>query len=48
MLSHLSKNFKLELYSKSIGITHRVLCYQKRCKIRLAYNWKELWSSMYW
>lgn len=46
MLSHLSRNFRIELYSKSLGIVHRILCYQKRCKVRLAYNWKELWSAL--
>ena len=74
-LSHLSKNFKVDLYryspqcsrrgaavtvhvkkwlpfsccrsicSKAVGVVHRILCYQKRCKIRLVYNWKELWSG---
>ena len=33
------------MHSKAIGIVHRILCYQKRYKIRLVYNWKELWSG---
>jgi hypothetical protein len=31
--------------SKCLGIIHRLLCYQKRHKIRLDYNWKELWNG---
>lgn len=46
VVSHLSKNFREDLYRRSLGLIHRVLCYQKRCKIRLAYNWKELWRAL--
>eukprot|EP00731_Ephydatia_muelleri_P021103 Em0013g830a len=46
LISHLTKNFPCELYSRCVGIIHRLLCYQKRCKTRLDYPWKGVWNAL--
>ncbi|XP_037085704.1 armadillo-like helical domain-containing protein 3 [Pollicipes pollicipes] len=46
VMSHLMKRFPLDLYLQCVGIIHRVLCYQKRCRVRLGYHWRELWSAL--
>lgn len=46
ILTHINRNLQYDLFQLCLGIIHRLLCFQKRCRIRIDFNWKELWSAL--
>ena len=45
--SHLMKKFPHELYELALGVVLRVLCHQKRCRLRLTMcPWRDLWAAL--
>ncbi|CAG0914518.1 unnamed protein product [Notodromas monacha] len=46
IVSHMFKRFPLDLYNQGLGIIHRLVCYQRRARVRLGYSWHHLWSAL--
>jgi hypothetical protein len=44
--SNLRKSLPLHLHSLSLGIILRIICYQKKCNLRVDYHWTEVWSAL--
>uniref|UniRef100_A0A3Q4AYN2 Armadillo-like helical domain-containing protein n=1 Tax=Mola mola TaxID=94237 RepID=A0A3Q4AYN2_MOLML len=45
-VTHMMKDFPMDLYLRCVQIIHKLLCYQKKCRVRLHYTWRELWSAL--
>ncbi|XP_078421167.1 armadillo-like helical domain-containing protein 3 [Cetorhinus maximus] len=46
MVTHMMKEFPMDLYIRCVQIVHKLICYQKKCRVRLHYTWRELWSAL--
>uniref|UniRef100_A0AAY3ZWJ3 Armadillo-like helical domain-containing protein n=1 Tax=Denticeps clupeoides TaxID=299321 RepID=A0AAY3ZWJ3_9TELE len=46
IVTHMMKDFPMDLYLRCVQIIHKLICYQKRSRIRLHYTWRELWSAL--
>ncbi|XP_050348790.1 armadillo-like helical domain-containing protein 3 [Nymphalis io] len=46
MMCHLLKKFPGGLYELCVGVLLRLLSYQKRCRVRLARDWRPLWAAL--
>nr|XP_026496390.1 armadillo-like helical domain-containing protein 3 [Vanessa tameamea]XP_026496391.1 armadillo-like helical domain-containing protein 3 [Vanessa tameamea] len=46
MMCHLLKKFPGALYELCVGVLLRLLSYQKRCRVRLARDWRPLWAAL--
>ncbi|XP_035716047.1 armadillo-like helical domain-containing protein 3 isoform X2 [Folsomia candida] len=47
LMTHLTKRLPYEMYIQSAGIIHRVLCYQKKSRTKISYDWRQLWSAWF-
>ncbi|CDW57376.1 DUF1741 domain containing protein [Trichuris trichiura] len=46
ILSNLMKCFPFDLYRRMLGIVHRIVCFNKKCKVRLDFNLHGLWNAL--
>ncbi|XP_041912097.1 armadillo-like helical domain-containing protein 3 isoform X2 [Alosa sapidissima] len=46
IVTHMMKDFPMDLYMHCVQIIHKLICYQKKCRVRLHYTWRELWSAL--
>ncbi|RXM99506.1 UPF0668 protein C10orf76-like [Acipenser ruthenus] len=46
IVTHMMKEFPMDLYIRCVQVVHKLICYQKKCRVRLHYTWRELWSVL--
>ncbi|XP_059425857.1 armadillo-like helical domain-containing protein 3 isoform X2 [Carassius carassius] len=46
IVTHMMKEFPMDLYVRCVQIIHKLICYQKKCRVRMHYTWRELWSAL--
>lgn len=46
VVSHMMKDFPFTQHMRCLGVIHRLMCYEKKCQIRLQYQWRDLWTAL--
>jgi hypothetical protein len=46
LVSHMRRNLNAELYRRCLDVVQRLLCYEKRHRVRLTYQWQTLWAAL--
>ncbi|XP_016301080.1 UPF0668 protein C10orf76 homolog [Sinocyclocheilus anshuiensis] len=46
IVTHMMKEFPMDLYVRCVQIIHKLICYQKKCRVRVHYTWRDFWSGM--
>ncbi|XP_032806237.1 armadillo-like helical domain-containing protein 3 [Petromyzon marinus] len=46
IVTHMMKEFPMDLYTRCVSISHKLICYQKKCRVRLHYTWQEFWAAL--
>jgi hypothetical protein len=47
MMTHLTKRLPYSIYLQSVGVIHHLLCYQKKSRTRISFEWRKLWSAFF-
>eukprot|EP01122_Echinamoeba_exundans_P002694 TRINITY_DN1265_c0_g1_i1.p1 TRINITY_DN1265_c0_g1~~TRINITY_DN1265_c0_g1_i1.p1 ORF type:complete len:630 (-),score=112.07 TRINITY_DN1265_c0_g1_i1:9-1898(-) len=46
MKKNIKRDFHVDLFSKALDVLHRLLCYDKKMRIRLPYKWAPVWRTL--
>eukprot|EP00049_Salpingoeca_infusionum_P011565 m.201829 g.201829 ORF g.201829 m.201829 type:complete len:647 (-) comp14972_c0_seq3:457-2397(-) len=46
LLSHLKRNLSVDTYMTCLNVIHRLVCYQQKHRVRIAYDWARLWAAL--
>uniref|UniRef100_A0A673GSP0 UPF0668 protein C10orf76 homolog n=1 Tax=Sinocyclocheilus rhinocerous TaxID=307959 RepID=A0A673GSP0_9TELE len=46
IVTHMMKEFPMDLYVRCVQIIHKLICYQKKCRVRVHYTWRDFWSAL--
>jgi hypothetical protein len=46
MKKNVKRDFHVDLFSKALDVLHRLLCYDKKMRIRVPYKWAPVWRTL--
>eukprot|EP00730_Choanoeca_flexa_P019789 TRINITY_DN9677_c0_g1_i1.p1 TRINITY_DN9677_c0_g1~~TRINITY_DN9677_c0_g1_i1.p1 ORF type:complete len:675 (+),score=148.03 TRINITY_DN9677_c0_g1_i1:3-2027(+) len=46
IMSHMRKKLDVAVYTLSLNVIHRLLCFEKQSRVRLSFKWQRLWNAL--